>query len=177
MKEIASTWTSPANRSDLATGGLIADQNIGSWIPRNHRSYAYAGNIVLSKIFDFFTTPISDSNIQIADVIIYPSRGANFSDGDYCITFELREDSAVFASGNMVLTFTNIQTGATITPTAPSASSPLTVSAAAPVHVQFNLGTVPTRGIRCRVGYTWVSGGPQLRHLLIREKILVAGDL
>ena len=42
-KEIASSWDSGANATDLTSGGKIISSNTAGFVPRNHRVYSRAG--------------------------------------------------------------------------------------------------------------------------------------
>lgn len=42
-KEIASSWASSVNATDLTTGGQILSANVSTFVPRNHRIYSRAG--------------------------------------------------------------------------------------------------------------------------------------
>lgn len=44
-KEIATSWDSGANATDLATGRQILSANVGTFIPRNHRVYSRSGQL------------------------------------------------------------------------------------------------------------------------------------
>jgi len=165
MKEIAATWKSPSNLSDLVTGGLILDTSLASWIPRNQRAFSRAGNIALVKNFSPRAT--AATRYTVADFILNPTR--ILTNNTYAISFA----SLQSGSGSFFITFFDNNGNASFAPQSPNAN-PIFIST--PQTVILNPNSFGALGMRCLVEYQPV-GAARLITLIVREKILVANEL
>jgi len=172
-KEIATTWDSGVNPTDMTTGGAILSSNVETFVPRNHRIYSRSGQLAdglywpdgLSSALG--TKPIVlyavTSGELLADAFIAdPTR---LKGGARKITF-----NAYGKDCEIVITFTLFNSATTVT-------SVMALAGVTPDWFSHEV-TVPANAQLVTMTIEPIDDGPAiLYHLSWRETILVEADL
>lgn len=172
-KEIATSWDSGANTTDLATGRQILSANVATFIPRNQRIYSRAGQIA-----DGLYWPNGLSVVTGPDpVVLYATTdGEDLGDafiadpvrlkgGARKITFD-----AFGKDCEIVITFAQINSATTSTAT-------MALTSVTPEWVAYEV-TVPANVRMVTMTMEPIDDGPAILYQLAwRETILQEADL
>ena len=165
MKEIEPSFQSTARLIDLGSGGQILENNVASWVPRNHRSYAYAGCKILSYSCNIFNS-ITTADYLLAKGVFFPKRV--LPDGTFSLTLKptFSTTGGLPSGSDFILTLYSDDVLLSPTITGDMASG-----------FTYTFTATPTRGITYTLEYQPDNGVTTLTHVLLKERVLTTGDL
>lgn len=163
MKEIEPSFQSPARLIDLGSGGQILEHNVASWVPRNHRSYAYAGCKILSYSCNYYSSTVAYN--LLAKGVFFPKRV--LPDGTFSLTLKptFSTTGGIPSTSDFILTLYSDDVLLSPTITGDMASG-----------FTYTFTATPTRGITYTLEYQ-PGIETTLTHVLLKERVLTTGDL